>query len=140
MPIHSCTVVSRTASAIVRHVEQLAGRYTRHSLLFALSPNVAPADLSRLVDNVSALSTTSVGCLAAPTHGPELITCSMAFFDSDTCIPFRSTIPGTPVAQVGRWHAFRKKGDDDAEPDELNWSDVWSRPDNDLPDALSNVE
>ncbi|KAF9016129.1 hypothetical protein BDZ89DRAFT_962168 [Hymenopellis radicata] len=142
MPIHACTLVSRSASAVLQHIENLAGRFTRHTLLFALSPNVAATELSSIVSNVTALSNNSVGCLAAPTHGPDLITCSLAFFDADSCIPFRSTIAGTPIPQVGRWHSFRKKDELSDSLENVDWEDVWSRRTSTvpLPDQLQGVD
>ncbi|KAF8886103.1 hypothetical protein CPB85DRAFT_1420049 [Mucidula mucida] len=142
MPIHACTVVSRSASAVLQHIQKLSGSFTRHTLLFALSPNVASTDLSNIVSNITALSKNSVGCLAAPTHGPDLITCSLAFFDADSCIPFRSTIAGTPIPQVGRWHSFRKKDELSDSLENVDWEDVWSRrtSTDPLPDELQGVE
>ncbi|KAF8868647.1 hypothetical protein CPB85DRAFT_906012 [Mucidula mucida] len=142
MPIHACIVVSRSASAVLQHIQKLSGSFTRHTLLFALSPNVASTDLSNIVSNVTALSKNSVGCLAAPTHGPDLITCSLAFFDPDSCIPFRSTIAGTPIPQVGRWHSFRKKDESYKSLENVDWEDVWSRrtSTDPLPDELQGVD
>ncbi len=90
-------------------------------IVFAISPNVASTDLCNIVSKVTALSKNSVGCLAAPTHGPDLITCSLAFFDP---IPFRSTIAGTPIHQVGCWHSFRKKDEVSDTLENVDWEDV----------------
>jgi hypothetical protein len=50
-------------------------------------------------------------------------------FDSANVIPFRSTIPGREEAQVGRWHAFRRKGEsvnkEDSLEEGVSWGDVW---------------
>ncbi|KAF8886096.1 hypothetical protein CPB85DRAFT_1336656, partial [Mucidula mucida] len=117
----------RCASAVLQHIQKLSGSFRRHTLLFALSPNLASTDLFNIVSNVTALSKKYVGCLASPTHGQDLITCSLAFFDADSCIPFRSTIAGTPIPQVGRWHSFRKKDELSESLENVDWEDFWSR-------------
>lgn len=42
--------------------------------------------------------------------GEGVTVCSWAEFDGDRAKVFRSTIPGRPVTQVGRWHMARKVG------------------------------
>ena len=42
--------------------------------------------------------------------GQDVTVCSWAEFDSTRAKVFRSTIPGRPVTQVGRWHMARKVG------------------------------
>jgi len=55
-------------------------------------------------------------------------------------VPFRSDIPGRPETQVGRWHAMRKKGENDEESQggevgltaeeslkDVDWETIWDR-------------
>ncbi|GLB45542.1 hypothetical protein LshimejAT787_2301020 [Lyophyllum shimeji] len=128
--MQTCTLLTRSPSALVSHLSQLSKSFADHTLLFALSPNVPPADLSNLVTRLTTFSPTTLGCLSAPLPNQNRIACSLALFPSSSAVPFRSTIPGRPTPQVGRWHAFRKKDHDDvpsAPQGELSWSEVWNR-------------
>ena len=64
----------------------------------------------------------------------------VAFFRKDHAVPFRSDIPGRPETQVGRWHAMRKKGENDEESQggevgltaeeslkDVDWETIWDR-------------
>jgi hypothetical protein len=52
-------------------------------------------------------------------------------------MPFYSDIPGRPETQVGRWHAMRKRGDEEKalegselallDEENVDWESVWSR-------------
>ncbi|KAJ7935490.1 hypothetical protein B0H13DRAFT_1447387, partial [Mycena leptocephala] len=73
-----------------------------------------------------------------PGHYEGLISCSFAPFKPDSCIPFRSQIPGRVSPQVGRWHSFRQKHPgvvEDVTSGNINWGDVWdqSLANNELP-------
>jgi hypothetical protein len=98
----------------------------------------------------------------------DILSCSVGIFNSDDCVPFRSTLAGRPQPQVGRWHSFRKKeevdndnsvggsglGSYDSESGDVswpqgkdggvNWEEVWNRPVSEqslpLPDSLRQVE
>lgn len=74
--------------------------------------------------------------------------CSVAIFDNKLVTPFRSTIPGKEVTQVGRWHAFRKgedaKLDDHGLPQEgskVDWESVWAQKETrpERPDELRHL-
>ena len=128
-------VLARNASSILSRLSHLptklsadsSSRYHQH-----------PYRLSHpLVTALSSLSTTSVGCLSAPTHPNAPIAYSVAFFHMGKAMPFWSEIPGRPESQVGRWHAMRKKGDKESslgwielallEEENVDWERVWSR-------------
>ncbi|KAK0477001.1 hypothetical protein IW261DRAFT_1339028 [Armillaria novae-zelandiae] len=143
MLVHASTVFSRSSTAILNHISQLAGQYSRHQLLFSLSPNVDASELSELVQNLTTFSSNVTGCLSA-TVG--MASCSLAIFDGK-CVPFRSTIPGVPSPQVGRWHSFRKKDRDTPSFEEeygkgVDWTDVWSKRTStlELPDGLQDLQ
>lgn len=133
--LHASTLTARSPAQLHAHLRNLAPYLRTQTLLFALSTN-AP-DLPDLVSALTTYANTSVGCLAAP--APEIsnsdrFSCALGFFENETTTPFRSTIPGRPPAQVGRWHSFRK-GED--VPDKsvdmglkdtnIDWEDVWAR-------------
>ncbi|KIY69331.1 hypothetical protein CYLTODRAFT_349720 [Cylindrobasidium torrendii FP15055 ss-10] len=124
MPVHCSTIISRSSSQVLAYLSRLHTRYPRHTLLFALSPNFPAPELSQLVTQLTTLCPTSIGCLSAPTHSADLISCSLAILESETCIPFRSSIAGIPQPQVGRWHSYRKK---DEKPERPDWPNVWGR-------------
>lgn len=145
MLIHASTVFSRSSTTILNHISQLAGQYSRHHLLFSLSPNVDASELSQLVQNLTTFSSNVVGCLSAPVS-VSMVSCSLAIFDGN-CVPFRSTIPGVPSPQVGRWHSFRKKDKDTSSFEEeyregVDWTDVWSKRTStlELPDGLQDIQ
>lgn len=135
--MYTRTLLSRSPSSLLSLLSSLSKSHADHSLLFTLSASSAiPAqDLSTLVNRLTSFSNHTVGCLSAPLLGPynSLISCSLAVFDPSEAILFRSTIPGRTVPQVGRWHAFRKKDDDDKALrkglDDVfdNWGEVWDR-------------
>lgn len=146
MAKRSFTLISRSAQSIISHLALFKSKNitpaSRKSLLFALSTNVASSDLGQLVDSLTTTCASTIGCLSAPTHASDLISCSVALFDHDECVPFRSEIPGTEIPQVGRWHSFRMK-DEQEHPEELQWEDVWGKGKNkarSLPDALQPLE
>jgi len=153
MPVYASTVLARSTTALLSYITGLSKRYPDHSLLFALSPNVNPSDLSRLILGLTTFSSQTIGCLSAslPGTGSEgsesLISCSLAVFEKRHSVVFRSTIPGRASPQVGRWHAFRKKDDvlpsgtEDLPENPFDWSDVWGRNtgDNILPPELRKL-
>lgn len=143
MPLHMSTVLSRSIPEIIAHVSRVRTMHPSHIPLFTLSASTEhPAhELSALVSHLTSLSDRSMGCLSAPIPCSEsqhflrdCITCSIAIFDTQTTVPFRSTIPGRQAVQVGRWHAFRKSdqgesgaGTQPEDPEDLDWEDVWAR-------------
>lgn len=114
MSVYCSTILSRSSAGIISYISRLKHRYPKHSLAFALSSNTDSNNLSSLVTCLTTFSERTVGCLSSPlAHEPrDVISCSIALFDTTLAVPFRSTIPGRETPQVGRWHAFRKKDDD----------------------------
>jgi len=138
MVLHTSTVLARTPTAILSHISRLSITYSNHSVIFALNAN-AP-ELPALVSRLTKLSAQTIGCLSAPLPGLSsegLISCSLAVVDSRNTISFRSTIPGRPAPQVGRWHAFRQRDDKSEKQlppgmesglsESMNWDDIWDR-------------
>lgn len=152
MSIHASTVLARSSTAILSHLSRLSKVYPGHPLVFSLSPNVQSQDLSKLVKGLTEFSSQSIGCLSAPLPGSisqTLISCSLAIFDPEQSVLFRSEIAGKASPQVGRWHAFRKKDDVPSQiegqeelKEDVNWGDVWNRNtgDNPLPSQLQGLE
>lgn len=122
-----------------------------YTFLFALSANFDQHhELERVVDRLGTLRRTTVkgnarmvGCLSGPVSGIELpggtregLSCAVAVFDSNQCVPFYSDLQGRRETQVGRWHSFRRKASDneDSRLDVLeardgrsiNWDEVWN--------------
>ncbi|KAI0917578.1 hypothetical protein AcW1_007253 [Taiwanofungus camphoratus] len=141
MALYMSTILSRTTSDIISHLAHIRASFASHVALFTLSvsPHSDSSEVSALVSTLTSLSSHSAGCLSANLNPEnsikEHILCSVAIFDSGKATPFRSTIPGKPAVQVGRWHSFRKRdeqdlanathtGDDLAD---INWEDVWAR-------------
>ncbi|KAF8208764.1 hypothetical protein K438DRAFT_2012730 [Mycena galopus ATCC 62051] len=121
-----------------------------HVLLFALWPgNASSSELTDLVQKLTALSPRTIGCLSGPLpgHDHRKISCSVAMFESNTCFPFRSEIPGTASPQVGRRHSFRQKGpqtnvlDQDVPSGNVDWGSVWDQnlTNNELPSGLQSL-
>lgn len=135
---HASTILARKPNAILSHLSRLSAKCSDHTILFALSAN-AP-DLPALVSRLTTISPQHIGCLSAPLPGltsEGLISCSFAVFDKKNAVSFRSTTPGRAAPQVGRWHAFRKRGAQSAElfppgmetslGESVNWEDIWDR-------------
>lgn len=139
MALHTSTILARTPAAILAHISRLPASYAAHPLLFTLSAN-AP-ELQTLVSRLTTFSTHTTGCLSAPLGEPDggLIACSLAVFDSGEAVQFRSTIEGRAAPQVGRWHAFRERGEaprgmegfgegfGNRSGEGVNWEEVWDR-------------
>ncbi|ESK96870.1 hypothetical protein Moror_6448 [Moniliophthora roreri MCA 2997] len=159
MASFAATIISRSPSSISSYLTRLkTTRFnpSKHSFLFTLSPPTpssqspeldSSADLASLVNVLTSFSTTSLGCLSAPLTwsmgtekmGYNPISCSVALLDKEHCVLFRSTIPGRAQTQVGRWHAFRMKDEDEFgghwddfemltshSEKGVNWEEVWS--------------
>ncbi|KAJ7175711.1 hypothetical protein C8R46DRAFT_1079214 [Mycena filopes] len=145
--MHLSTVLARSPATILAHLSALSSQYSDHVLLFALSPNAPPTDLAKLVKNLTAFSSQSIGCLSAPLpgHPHALLSCSFALLDRGSCVPFRSEVPGRASPQVGRRHALRQKGAPTPQGDipsgTVDWENVWdqSLTTNELPGALQNL-
>lgn len=157
MALHLSTHLSRSPAALLSRIQALSKQYAGHNLtlLFALSANIPDSqDLGRAVNQLVNLDKTrTVGCLSGPLDRTRIngtsiandaVSLSVAVFDSQTIKTFRSTIPGREETQVGRWHAFRRKEDEDKEyslNEGMSWEDVWK--DNQsisLPEELRTLE
>ncbi|KAI6041414.1 hypothetical protein EDC04DRAFT_2565652 [Pisolithus marmoratus] len=107
------TVVGRNPTTILTELSNLClPESSSKTLLFTLAPssNVSPRQLSALTTSLTKHFPVHVGCIAAPIplsgQRPAYCSVSLALVDG---IPFRSTIPGLPEIQVGRWHAGRNR-------------------------------
>ncbi|KAJ6557333.1 hypothetical protein DFH09DRAFT_1163812 [Mycena vulgaris] len=147
--MHFSTVLARSPAGLLSYISSLSKLYKDHVIFFALSPNVASPDLARLVQKLTAFSPQTIGCLSAPlpAHSDGLLSCSLAMFKPETCLPFRSQIPGRASPQVGRWHSFRQKGpqakilEEDVPSGNVDWGNVWdqSLTNNELPPGLETL-
>jgi len=174
-PLHLSTIIARTPSSLLGHISSLSSKYggNGHTILFALSSNFPEStDLQAAVDTLTRFnektgeSSTAkksnagrvLGCLTDSFTStkftganPDLnaVSCSIGVFESQSCVPFHSTLLGREQPQVGRWHSFRKKeGDTDAlgnkaaqewEPNwkevggsngadkKVDWEDIWKQ-------------
>ena len=133
MSVHLSTILTRSSATLSSITSRLSKTYPGFPLLFALTSNAPPQDLSRLVNELTTFSSETAGCLSAPLpfQGYDSrISCSIAILDPRKAVLFRSTIPGRAQPQVGRWHAFRNKDNPLPEaqlPPEgpIHWDDVW---------------
>jgi len=149
------TIISRSPSNILKHIERLKKTTNFHnsSILFTVSPPSSSSDLSDLVDALTTWpNANTIGCLTSPTHS-DTVTCSIAFFENQRSVLFRSTIPGREQTQVGRWHSFRKPQSRDTSLNVAslldkreqgrNWDDIWNtggHEDVELPEELQGVD
>ncbi|KAJ3760187.1 hypothetical protein EV360DRAFT_40397 [Lentinula raphanica] len=149
--LHSTTIVSRSSTAVLSHLNRIKSQYATspHTFLFALSVPTHSSELSSLVDTLMTFSpTSSLGCLSSPLV-PGYISCSVALLDPRNATLFRSTIPGREQTQVGRWHAFRRKDDGEYNDFKLpegnfDWEDLWkttrTNPRQQMPDELTRLD
>lgn len=148
MVVHLQTVFAHNAASILRRLTASLEPFAKsrsHALVFSISPAPSlPADeLSQLVSYFQALQPDRVGCLSTPAplvtpaydkYGGMSTSCSVALFDRRMATPFRSTIPGRETAQVGRWHALRKKEEPHQDAthvpgQDVDWEGLWARKD-----------
>ncbi|KAG6888736.1 hypothetical protein C0995_006388 [Termitomyces sp. Mi166 len=94
------TILARSPSALLRRLNELVPVARERTVLFALSPNVPSSSLSKLVDRLTTLSDSTIGCLSAPLLASH-ISCSIAILPS-WATTFRSTILGRDAPSVGR--------------------------------------
>ncbi|KZT28816.1 hypothetical protein NEOLEDRAFT_1129049 [Neolentinus lepideus HHB14362 ss-1] len=149
--IHASTALFSRPEHLSRYLSRLPKIYRENILFFALAANASSeSELSALLADLTSFAPLNVGCLSGVlSQKPALVSCSFAVFDKSTSTIFRSTIPGRAEPQVGRWHAFRKKGEPTPPPgsysvglnEDINWEDVWKRDvgGNELPDALKEL-
>ncbi|TFK48716.1 hypothetical protein OE88DRAFT_1663806 [Heliocybe sulcata] len=149
--IHTSTSFFSKSEHLSRYLSRLPKAYGENILFFALAASKSSeSELSALVSKLTSFAPLNVGCLSASVSSkPTLICCSLAVFDKSASAIFRSTIPGRAEPQVGRWHAFRKKGQTIPPPgtfsvglkENIDWEDVWKRDvgSNDLPEGLNDL-
>ncbi|KAF8156977.1 hypothetical protein B0H34DRAFT_657786 [Crassisporium funariophilum] len=168
MPLHSSTLLARTPASLQNQIRAIYDTYANkgHTFLFALSANFpASDDLLNTVEQLTQSNTKrnghTLGCLSDPlpsslfqsSHCDPVLSCSIAIFDTALSVPFRSDIPGRTQTQVGRWHSFRKKEDNDKGELEMDeggntpWEDIWNRAGSSasssstpLPEALRSLD
>jgi hypothetical protein len=150
--MYTSTLLSRSPTSLLSFLSRLSESHANHLLLYALSASSAirPKDLQALTDCLKTFSRNTVGCLSAPlpSRHRTLISCSLATFDPSEAVLFRSTIPGRVAPQVGRWHAFRNKDEDNHGGRHVidsaihNWGEVWDRSteENELPVELQGLK
>lgn len=136
MLVHLSTYLSRSPARLLSRINALAQQYAGRdlTLFFALSSNISdPQHLGQAVNALTKFDKTqTVGCLSGRLGGTsfggtsvdrDAVSLAVAFMDSGTVRPFRSTIPGRDEVQVGRWHAFRKR--DDPDNTDVEDAPVW---------------
>ncbi|CAE6480101.1 unnamed protein product [Rhizoctonia solani] len=96
------TYIAPKTQSLLRHLGHSSAIPVNTVNLFALSAHAD--DLQDAVAHLTAIPN-SIGALtASPFKGVQL---SIASYPTTSCLPFRSTIPGTPQAQVGRIRTYR---------------------------------
>ncbi|KAF8604551.1 hypothetical protein BDV93DRAFT_471477 [Ceratobasidium sp. AG-I] len=125
------TYLAPSTQSLLRHLGRLPAPPAASVNLFALS-----AQAEDLEDAVSYLTTlpNAIGGLTSSTYwGVQL---SVASFSAMSCLPFRSTIPGIPQAEVGRIRTYRPPTQEDKASEArlenalasgvTNWNDAMS--------------
>ncbi|KXN88542.1 hypothetical protein AN958_07178 [Leucoagaricus sp. SymC.cos] len=144
MVLHLSTYLSRSPARLLDRIQILSRQYAGHdlTLLFALSANFSDTqDLGKAVNGLvqNFDNTRTIGCLSGrlgstcingKNIGNDIVSLSVGVWDSKDVKSFRSTIPGREEAQVGRWHAFRKKEEEEKRKDYslnegVSWEEVW---------------
>ena len=131
MAIYATTILARSSTQILSFLDSVTSKFAVHDLLYTVSANIPPDDLTSVLHNLRTSFGQSAGCISAPPTSGDCLSCSVAVFDRKSVVFFRSTLPGRTAPQVGRWHAFRKK-DQANEPEPpldtgLNWNNIWER-------------
>ncbi|KAG8805883.1 hypothetical protein FRC19_007609 [Serendipita sp. 401] len=130
------TFLSHSEQSLIKSLEniKLTPSSTTLIALHAPAPKLQP-----LFDQISKFPSKNIGCLSAPISSKHLI--SLSLFNIPSSIEhrvWRSTIPGTERAQVGRWYSReqikreRSEGSMESSPD---WNSDTARPPA-LPHAL----
>ena len=111
------TVISQSTPSILKHLSGIlsVAASSQYALLYVLSPAPSLPD-GHLSDLVTTLTSVphSVGCLSPglPLKSREATTTvSLAFFERNNSMLFRSTLPGRQPTSVGRWHSNRVQRD-----------------------------
>ncbi|KZT31892.1 hypothetical protein SISSUDRAFT_1067368 [Sistotremastrum suecicum HHB10207 ss-3] len=120
------TLISKSPEKLARHLTQSLAQHRNDTLLFTISSNVEAPQLGPLVSALTALSDRYIGCLSAPlSFSSNEAICSMAFFDRQKSITWRSDASAPPPAQVGRWH--KSSPASQSVPHSLDANQDWER-------------
>ncbi|KAH8114696.1 hypothetical protein DFH11DRAFT_1543945 [Phellopilus nigrolimitatus] len=134
--VHASTSLLRTRAQFVRFVDHVQAICKSRVLFYTLSHDVP--DLEQSVKQLTSCARESIGCLSGPLplkRESSFFSCSVAVFEEDGCRPFSSLKTGEGPVQVGRWHAYRKKNDEDVIFDglggqrldaDVNWEELWN--------------
>ncbi|CAE6461324.1 unnamed protein product [Rhizoctonia solani] len=125
------TYIAPTTQSLLRHLGHSPAISANTVNIFALSAYAD--DLQDAVSYLNAIPN-SIGALtASPFKGVQL---SIASYPTASCLPFRSTIPGTPQAQVGRIRTYRPPSREE-KASEIRLDNVLTSGSVDWNDALS---
>ncbi|KZS93597.1 hypothetical protein SISNIDRAFT_410885 [Sistotremastrum niveocremeum HHB9708] len=123
------TLISKSPEKLARHINQSLAQHRNDTLLFTISSNVEATQLGALVSALTTLSDRYIGCLSAPlSASSNEAVCSMAFFNRQKSITWRSDVSAPPPAQVGRWHKSSpssQKGPHSLDANQ-DWETLWS--------------
>jgi hypothetical protein len=120
------SLVSRSSTSLLQYLTKVK-RDSDAVLLFSVSAHAY--NLEAIISRLRASARHAIGCLSAPLPGASgAVVCSMAFFSSQECVPFRSEIPGRAPIQVGRWNRRIPSASSNDLPDFTNnpfsWQDL----------------
>lgn len=125
------TYLAPSTQSLLRHLGRLPAPPAASVNLFALSAQAE--DLEDAVSYLTALPNAIGGLTNSTYRGVQL---SVASYPAMSCLPFRSTIPGIPQAEVGRIRAYRPPTQEDAASEArlenvlaggaTNWNDAMS--------------
>jgi hypothetical protein len=104
------SLLSRTSSAILKHLASLPRPPHESAVLYTISSN-AGDDISSLNTHLSSLTSHTIGCISSPQLGTDqLVSCSIATFAPRSFLTFRSNIFGREKSQVERWRMPQSEG------------------------------
>jgi hypothetical protein len=139
------TYIAPTTQSLLRHLGRSPTLPPSSVNLFAFSAHAD--DLQEAVAYLTALPD-SVGGLTASLHkGAQL---AIASYPATSCLPFRSTVPGIPQAEVGRIRTYRPPTREDRASETrldnalaggvVNWNDALSESGSfELPSDLQHI-
>ncbi|KAJ1307699.1 hypothetical protein OPQ81_001788 [Rhizoctonia solani] len=125
------TYIAPTTHSLLRHLGHSSTILVNTVNLFALSAHAD--DLQAAVAHLTAIPN-SIGVLTtSPVKGVQL---SIASYPIASCLPFRSTVPGIPQAEVGRIRTYRPPSREEKASEirldrvlaggSVNWNDALS--------------
>lgn len=125
------TYLAPSTQSLLRHLGRLPPPPTTSINFFALSAQAE--DLEDAVSYLTALPNAIGGLTNSTYRGVQL---SVASCPATSCLPFRSTIPGIPQAEVGRIRTYRPPTQEDMASEArlenalaggvTNWNDAMS--------------